>query len=463
MKFKHINSVVVSGAGVCNLHCPYCYLNHYSMYADYHKRLMQAWEDGSYANNIIKLINTIAYPENIATLRIFGAETSLGAGAIAPNLFKLKQSFPNLDEVFLVTNFSTHIENFMTLIQSCNDNNISHLLFWISLDGIDSVLNEKGHNVPTSVYEKNFDKFFDFLNNTPLPNIKKIELQLKPVVSVQTLLELDTTDKCAQHMDSYFNFLDKLNVKKKQSKVDINLSITTRMPLLAAPVIGTTEEGRALADQFYLYQQMICEENVFKKHIPSHGRNWVYKQWLSTDRFYKFGEQNTDVRYSCGRANIINVLYDGTVVHCDNWLNQSDDLGLEQLKEENYFEYIGEIINKQGMIPNAADMTEEEYYKNYRQLQFNFLGGTGLFTAMDLACAKELALSGQINRIYLNNLDKVHQDFSGQFALHCPNRNTQQTHTVFLNNLGVYRTLLNGRGAAEIEWTTELMKEKYEV
>lgn len=462
MKFPLIDSVIVSGAGVCNLHCPYCYLSNYDMYTDYHRRVMQAWQDGTYVDNIVKIIKNIAYPEKIVTLRILGAETSLGAAVIAPNLLRLKQEFPNLHEVFLATNFSTHIEDLGTLVKSCNDNNISDVLFLLSIDGIDNAASARGHNVPSAVYKANFDKFFKFLTDTPLPNIKKIDLQMRPMISVQTLASLDTQEKNAQYVISYLNFFD--DIFKKAQQLPVYTLVQAKLPNITGLATGSSEDGKALALQYDIYKEMAQQYGLAKQFAEEPDAPlWQYNQWLKSDRFYKGGEDLTRPRSTCGYHNIINIRYDGAVVHCDNWINQSDNKGLEKLKEVNYFEYIGEVMNKAGIIENAANLTEQEYTEKYLRKAYTYTGGALLYDSMNLAAAQELALSGQIDQRYLDHPELVKSDFNGHFALRCPARNLDASHFLALGDLGVYRALLNGRCEKEIRDLTEILKTRYEV
>lgn len=461
MKFRAVDTVVTSGAGICNLHCPYCYLNHHSMYTNYHTNLMKAWEDGSYVDRIIKIVDTIAFPDNIVTLRVFGAETSIGAAVVAPNLLRLKEHFQNLDEVFMVTNFTVHIDNLCTMIKVANDNNISHLIFLISVDGIDNSVSENGHNVPSKVYEQSFDYMFKFLRETPLPNIKQIYIQFKPVISVQTLANLDTMEKNIEYMKSLLLFCDNQSAKAETLPVYVKMNL--RIPHLAGPPVGSTEDGMKLAQQFRIYQHALDSDPDFRQFMVYWNPYKRFDAWMKYDRSYKFGEPIDKVYPGCGQMNLLNINYNGDIIHCENWINQSDDLALSKLKEVNEWEWMGEQMIKQGIIPQAHLLTEEEIWEKYKDLQYSYNGGTALYDCMNMAAAQELALSGQIDKIYTDNPERVKRDYSGQFSLHCPNRNLQRTHLTCLGDLGTYRTLLNGRGAEEIEWTTKIMKEKYNI
>ena len=191
MNSIHFNgtSIYVCASAICNLNCPYCYLTEKSNYIDFHKKVMKAWEDGSYVNNIIAVVNKMMYPEKITNLNLWGAETSIGYKLIAKELPRLKRALPNLSEVFCGTNFVDNIDGLTELIKVADEQGLKIVRVWLSIDGFDDVISEAGHNVPSSIYEYNFNQLCDFFSNYSCKNLQNVKLLLRATTDFHTAVE----------------------------------------------------------------------------------------------------------------------------------------------------------------------------------------------------------------------------------------------------------------------------------
>lgn len=451
--------IFVSGAGVCDLNCSYCYLNHKPSYQEAHAKIMRAWEDGSYAKNIVQTASRVAYAENIETITILGAEPSFGCGAIADSIPTLKAGLPNLSEMFVSTNFASHVENIEKLILASSDNGISLFSLQISLDGLDDEISKNGHNVSQAVYQRNFDHLAEFIGSHDI-KFKKMQILIRPTGSIATFIKVfNTQEKISDYFERMRKFYSA--IVKQYESLEKNIVVDLRMINTAGPPSVTSEEGLLFADVCKRYQQALDGDTGFSRLLDKMGENrpntnkilTKFDSFMNTGKWYAKGVTLTCPYETCGYINRITILPDGSVSPCEDWIIQMEDRAVEELKQENYFEYIGQSMMKTDVwdVPN---MTDKEFDKAFMKTAFTFEGNFALSRAMYTATAEELARSGQIMKKYAYQPEKVTAECYGQNWTHCNFRNLLMTHTTWLGDAGIFRGYLNGQGAHDVEWLT---------
>lgn len=55
-KYREMHSLSVISSSVCNLNCSFCYLHKNQSYKEFDSLVRQAWQDGSYVDNLLKTV-----------------------------------------------------------------------------------------------------------------------------------------------------------------------------------------------------------------------------------------------------------------------------------------------------------------------------------------------------------------------------------------------------------------------
>lgn len=461
-KSSNYNSIYVCTSDICNLNCSYCYLKHKPTYAAFHKKVMEAWKDGSYAKNIVETANAVCDVNKITWMNLMGGETSYGCREFADNLSTIKGGLPSLEGIYVATNFGVNIENLEYLITKVNEVGIPYMTLQLSIDGIDDNFSKNGHDISKEAYERNYDHIINFLQSAQFDGLKRIVFSLRSTASLQTILnEFDTVEKISQYIINYYQFYRNC-VKKADTIKGVRVLVDMRLPDIESPFSSTTEEGLAYATVLKRYQSTLMGYPEYREFMRGPNKGGKFNSFMKLHKWQTQGNYMTQLREGCSSLTLLTIMPDGSISYCGDQFGQIDADSIAILKNEDYFEYIGQVIN-QSATRYVIGVSDKELTNKTMSNAYTWDNGVALYYAMDAAIANELAKSGQILRLYEDNPEKVKADHHHQFWLHCPAKNLLRTHTVFLPSVGSFRATLNGAGDFEQEWLIKEIKGKYGV
>lgn len=209
---RKITAIDLIASSVCNLNCSFCYLNKNKAYKLFDEEIRKAWIDGSYVNNLKKVFDKIqADPNEVKTLSFWGGEPTLGLKYVTPQLKRLLELFPNVDQLFTSTNFLTNIDDIIEFIKEADALCISHSVRFqlqMSIDGPDGPITAAGHTGTQEQYESQMDKFISEFTKLHTRHIMPIVLSVNSTVEFNLYNELFVQDsEMIKFVDYITNFL----------------------------------------------------------------------------------------------------------------------------------------------------------------------------------------------------------------------------------------------------------------
>lgn len=435
---KPICSISVISSSVCNLNCSFCYLHKNSSYKEYDKLVRAAWQDGSYLDNVLNTVKGLnGDPTQVTTMQLWGGETLLHIEDIILNMPKFYRYFPNINDWKVSTNLLVDINKVFDFILAIEEftNSFTTINIQISIDGPPGPFSEQGHHGNWSVYRSNFLSLIQLINATKL---RKVEVVLYINATVAKDLYL-TKFLDYKEMTDYVRYM--YNFMKEMDDQCLNRALRVGslqvFPTYANPSKDTAEDGIKMLAICRLWDQ------VRRQEFPE----------LSMDcQFYKgTGEvtKNSPLfvnNAECGELNSsYTINYDGSICECSgSFIDYYEPYQQELLDTNEISKYqIAQIHNSLVYNPGKASKEEKEKYKwviynGYRNNQSTYLH-------LMMAQAIELAKSGQIDPIYLQDKDLLLKHLIAMSNVNaCSRENVSNTKIPYLISIGTLRRYLNG-------------------
>lgn len=398
MDFEKRNLGIIT-ADKCNLDCSYCFLHKNPAYIEQDKKTLEAMNDGSFLNNILKTLRTLGVKiKDFSSMDFWGAETSLHLSEGKKFFEEIIKTFYNIEKISYSSNFLTGIQNHLDFIDiiennSCKDKVV--LKLQISTDGPDFILNETRH-YKYSVLKNQVKDFIKTLNTKKL---RKVDLYITYKATWPWKI-YDLVCSNDNNLKEYIEFLinEENELKDLTINQNVNFSVGSMWgPCLEYPYPYTVEDGC----KFSHYARMIDAKGYNKKY----GRDVNFPILTSgfvrpdSEKLYTFTN-------GCGQMST-NLLfrYDGSLSPCSNGFLDDNEKNLEWLKENDYEQYIKSLRTKEIIPKNNIDGTVNlNNIKNrYDFMNIFWKYHHDYVTTVVSAEMYELACANQISRIYLKD------------------------------------------------------------
>lgn len=431
-RYDKLHSISVITSSICNLNCKFCYLHKNEAYKEYHKLLTQAWEDGSYVNNIVQCITKLGHKTTeVEEINFWGGETLIQLDKINKNVKEFYHYFPNLNEWHMSTNWVIDIDKFFELLLEIEKytNTSTKMVIQISIDGPPGEISDVGHN-GWEFYQQNFEKFLNLMNNHRFNKVN-VFFHFKSTLSKELYIKsFSSKEGILSYMKYMVNFIT--NLEQKCISRSVNFREKFTIPSLARPHIYSKEEGEQLRNIMYLWESVASE---FNEKIP-----FMFGMTeFNMDRYF------TDNNIECGEmVDRYTINFDGTIVECSGVLiDYYEPYRQELLKEGNIQLYEQSLVNAKHTF-NPIHATQEEIEKWKWRIEKGYRNNSLTYASLMSAVAYELLLSNQIPSYYYDEemLFKHLQSFQGSNG--CSKENFQTTGSSFVTSVGNIREYFNG-------------------
>ena len=436
---KSIKSVSVISSSLCNLRCSFCYLHKNKAYPKFDEIVQEAWKNGSYVDNILKVFEKFKIPpSDLEIIQLWGGETLLNIQNVIPNIKNFYKYFPNINSWKISTNWMINVDNFFDFLKeidnhtNCKDTNIR---LQVSIDGPPGKFTEQGHHGDWRIYKINFERFCNLVNNYKFHNIK-IEIHINATVGKELYLEeFSTKEGIYNYLKFTSDFCDWLNEQCISSSLSCMADIVA--PGYAIPCNSTSAEGRKLAEIFRLWEEVKAE------YFPKFNKYF--------NIYYGIGDITANKNYfSCNlecseMRNSLTIIPDGTIVECSGSYIDQFQPYVDELKKENNTELLNNVKARSKIVKNILNMTEEELEEYSWLVDSGYKGNSSTYMHTMFSICKELGMSGQIPYKYVEDDDLLLKHLSCLSNLiSCTRENINDTKIPYLASTSCFRRYLNG-------------------
>lgn len=435
---NNIECVSLISAALCNLNCSFCYLPKNQAYKEFHKQVIEAFENKTYIKNAYNTVCSLnSDPLNVKIFQFWGGESLYCIDKIIDNIEEIYLYFPSVNNFKISTNFLVKISDLCNLFKKIEECATQPTQFdlQLSIDGPGKIAKE-GHNGDFEHYKANFKQMADFLNNNKF-NKLTINVSINATLNKDTYLEyfnnIDKMEEYMKYMNDFCQYCNNLALNKC-----LQFDYYFIFPRSALPSENdTTEYGAYYGISNYLWEKVKGKNKYFKLSSAP-----FFESSMSMHPIWSLFYGNEEC--SEGKSGIT-ILPDGTACECSSTFIQGFKPYQDELKKQNdEKELVHSILtSKLNFNPAIASQKEiEEYQWSFRE---GYKGTNSTIILLSMATCIELAKSGQIPRYYLNNLDQLLKDIIQVNAYSsCTRENLRSTKISYLISPGTYRRYFNG-------------------
>lgn len=438
---KTINGITIITSSICNLKCSYCFLHKNESFKIFNSEVQKAWETGTYLINIEKSLNKLNINYNdISSIQLWGGEPLLNLKNFLPQVSLIYKIFPNISQWITSSNLNININDLIQLIQiidkQAQQKTIFHLQ--LSIDGLDDIYAQKGHNVKKQIYINNLNQLCDFINNTKLQNTF-IELYINATLDEQIYLkDFQDYDKLKQYMINMYDFHKFISKKCISSHLKMINEIS--FPGTSIPSSATTKDGQAYLLINELWDQILQNEKEFEDLQNFRPRFYCglggcfYNRNLFINN-HECSEQKSTLTF----------LPDGTSVTCGSDFMLDRPLYQEELKNENNISLLKRAnlstINAINFGISSIKEIEKHDWFVYSGYRNNF----STYMTLSMGMCEELAKSNQISSEYKYNKELLFKHLAMISPyINCSRDNLTVSQIPYLSNTSTYKKFLNG-------------------
>jgi sulfatase maturation enzyme AslB (radical SAM superfamily) len=421
--------------GWCPNNCRYCYIPKSDEMKNLHQQIAKELATGDF----IKRIKNV-YGERLTNLGFWGTEPALTLDLIRPYLPELFKTFPKLKDINLSTSMVMP-DPFKRFIHALSDYDVN-LGIQISIDGPAFITDKNRFEGAVKTISENF---FNLLSSIQEEKTK-VEFHWKATLTIDNLREFNRNPS---KIDEYYKFFDSLN--KKIHKINKNKNIVFHgesfMPTLAMPGKYTSQDGKEFAE--------------YIRNIKKRGERTVYE--LRLKRIHDFRDElwRKKRMFTCSGGDS-NFGLDKNLHICHRTFYFTEDDYVKSILKQKHIDNWDVSLFEKGTIDmmkknfivdtsKSEEMVRFDYvtrnYHDFWKLQLDYIKGM----------MAEMALAGQIDKIYLenNDLTLLFAYFVGS-ALSCPMENLLNTGAIHFAPVSVLKIFGNGAFQEIIENTYEI-------
>ena len=453
----------------CNLSCDYCLIakskkNNLKHAAELQKKNIEALKDGSFIENAKKVLLKLGgSPNDIIHIELWGQEQTLVLEHIINDLDHWLETFPNLQELMFSTNGQAYPDKIFDLAVALDQKTKRkfQLNLQFSYDGSYSCTNIR-HDTDVKVI-KNMEYLIDKFNQTKLHNVH-VEMYLHGVVSMALIKYLNNDmQKIAAYWEEGEKEAKRLEELCLNEKVIIypTFSVAEEVPYHCSKEEGLmyfdflirslTTGGENKGLDFLVNQCLRIIDFSFKDKA-----DWTLDEivnWLAElpynhtiEDLDKITRLLTNGFYCGGGVTELKLLYDGTLINCQNSIFDKD---IEFLSKENTIldatKRSWASCPEYFLNPLDPNVTQEQIDK-YRYIFITGRTSTFWHTWITtIATMNYLAEAGQILPSYLRDLNKlVRHAYIISFVNQCYFNNGIYTGSMWTKDSGIIRRYCNG-------------------
>lgn len=434
---KERTDCVLYTCGTCNLQCRYCGIDKNPILQTIDEALGESFKGDYYFERIKKY-----FPNRgqLKCLQTWGGEPFLHMERIHPLLRKVIEYYPYFNSMYSSTNFSypTWTDKVYGLFDVMGEYPYRDFNYCLQLscDG-PKYINDYGRGEGTT--DKclaNFDKFVNLIEERMWANIN-LTCTLKPTLDNNSIKML--CDK--QKLIEYYQFFEESFLDKINPKGYVNVHMEPGVPNTAVPSPVTVEEGQIFAELVKLCRE-IEKENQDKHYFkyydiitPYHSNN------CQTCLSYKYSH------HTCGTGsslvgllpqNKVSVCHEGFTYLVEDYKNYAAESSRLETGTINFDNFIKEQKTR-------YCLTDEEYEDYERQINYYNIEGTTARLANIVTQIITLAMAGQIESCYAEEHNALKAAiFIQSHTAYCIKDNFNQTGSITLTPISIYKLLLNG-------------------
>ena len=445
MKYT-ISQLSIFGSSICNLSCGYCYLNKNKGYAEFNKIIQQAWLDGTYVENIIKVFEKLnSDPDELKNIELWGGEPLILTKNMVPHIADLFKHFKKVQRVLVPTNWAAvNVPDFVDFLHEIDKyvrpQNGKKFDFAIqcSIDGPPGDFNANGHNANWAIYVQNLEELKKLLDERPLKNMIASYI-VHPTASKELLLKhFSTYDGIKDYLNKLGSFIEYCKDITNTPGTSVFTIDPMAAPLIAVPAETSTEEGIEIARIYRMFEHVV--NNELKVPKGEHGYHYVA-------HFFTVGDL-TKSNPECAEAGdfAVTIIPDGTIVECAcSYIEHYEPYLQSLLENGDDFAYRTAKIRNFNFF-NPLTATEEEWKEHFWYvLDGGFRCTSSIYYNLQMALMQELALSKQIDSCYLNDAEKLFDDLTlAQSIFTCTRENLKDTRIPYLMDVNQGRRWFNG-------------------
>lgn len=460
----------------CNLNCEYCWIakSKNKNSANLQQKTIEALQNGEFitnCRNVFKKINQS--PVGIHHIAFWGQEPTLTLHLITAHLEEWFDLFPSWEGCNFSTNTVGHLDRIIDFIKALEEKAPGEhfeLSLQMSYDGEFSTDTLRG--AETSKIYANLEEFFTTLNSISLNKVK-VGINFHGVLSLELLKKLTTFDDIYNYSNAlgewglhFVTLNNNKNVRIAQAGVDITFE---------TPIRVGVQEGIDLA-RFCEMSERINKHTLYKSHqkqgveFPMAPYESLYLAYFNVlDMMHEcardfnctsvidlIAKMQADINLRhlvfnklnpmmyCGNGvGEIKIMYDGTLVNCQNHIFETDAEFLNPEADEFEDNVKRQLATHHYFINPLKDEDKiiEQYFNLFHavkhcSIEFSY---RSIITLMLL-----LARIGQIDESYLN-YDKVKEHaLIATIYNSCSYNNQMMTGSIFLKHTGYLRLVCNG-------------------
>lgn len=452
---KQITQVSLLGASDCDLSCSYCYLGKNCAFRNQDEKIVQAWIDGSYLNNVKKVLEIFnSSPNQVYNFQLWGGEPLLHIEVLQQNQIgtKIGQLFPNLQDFLVPTNFNnTNVKAVIDFIYDLDkeltpreNTNKCNFHLQASIDGPPGDFNTHGHKVPWEQYMNNYNQLFDYVKEKKqqLNNIE-IQLNICPCSSQHLILKnLNTYEKIKEFRKHYDNFAKYLMERAREIKDVCKILIQTKgfYPRIAISQNTTSEEAMEIEKIMRLFDVCEYQEKAFVIDKISNAN--FYHDTTAITCY-------TNRNHECVESNesSVTLMPDGTIAQCPCLFFQNlSEFKNDYLERKDYWNYKSTLI-RENCFYNPLQQHDLKTIKDHDWYVRGggYLGTHSTYINLNLNMAREMALSYQIDPNYIIDEELLLDHYLSAFqTAECYRENIECYHNFYIADINQFRRWFNG-------------------
>ena len=254
------DTLIFYTSATCNLCCSYCYIDKNPILQKIDKMLENSFADPTYYFDFSKKV--IENKEQLKRIEFWGGETSQGLHRTYKLIQQLVDYYPNLDQFFMSTNFTTNnwFDEFYGFLKILEPYHLRKFIFTIqlSIDGPEYINDKNRGNGVTKKWIEHYQYFCQTID-TYIPDNVSVVVNFKPTLSNEDFQLLSTKEKIKE----YYKFLDDFLIYKDKYVVKQSVTFNPVLPTMVSPGPYTKEDGQNFAN-FCKLSQELEKEDCFK-------------------------------------------------------------------------------------------------------------------------------------------------------------------------------------------------------
>lgn len=422
----------------CNLRCTYCFLCKTESSSITDDKIREAVTDGSYLYNCNRVITTLgATCGDITKLDFWGGEPTLNLSLWIEKIPDWAKYYKNIETIGFVTNGTFSPEEMIKFIKVCDDKfyNLKEFEIQVSLDGPGEITS-KYRGIDPDTIISNVERFLKLLHNVLLTHTKVI-IPFKPTVTIDNYNLIHSSIASATNYYRWWSDIFKRleNVCTSSNFLGCSLCHLT----YALMDDYTQDQGLGFAHSYNVYENLNWDSIIHDGLL-----NDIYKTANPRNMVIDFENGDYSTTYYCGAyTDSIMVRYDGSIIGCLAGLYNDDEQYKLDIKDNPQELLYNQMVPKHFYFKPLQE--KPEYIDKFIHHKQSIRESINTPMSGGMAIAHELALSGQISKVYIENLDLLLRHlYLIQGKSMCYYNNLRNSGLIYVPTPGTYRLFLNG-------------------